>query len=219
VSPDDLDPDAFVLEQTTPSTPPLVPELRLHLATEATPLWRATQELLDDLDLPPPYWAFAWPGGQALARYLLDHPSEVAGKRVLAFAAGGGVDALAAAKAGAASVTANEIDPFAAAALDLNAAANGLRLTILERDIIGQCDGGWEVVIAGDVFYERPMADRAKAWFSDLVAGGAVVLLADPGRAYRPAGGITALADYDVSTSLELEDAPSRRTTVYRWTR
>lgn len=211
------DPAAFIQDNTLLVAPSLVPELRLHMATEVVPLWRMTQDMLDDMDLPPPYWAFAWPGGQALARYLLDTPIEVRGKRVLAFAAGGGVDALAAAKAGAARVEANEIDALAATVLRLNAAANGLEIDVLAEDIMGQVADRWDVVIAGDVFYEKPMADRAEAWFTALAARGVTILFADPGRAYLPKRGIEDLVDYDVPTSLELEDKPVRRTTVYRF--
>lgn len=217
MSPDDTDPETFILDHTELTAPALVPELRLYMATEVTPLWIATQDYLDDMSVPPPYWAFAWPGGQALARYLLDTPIEVRGKHVLAFAAGGGVDALAAAKAGASVVEANEIDPFASAALELNAEANGLPLRVLERDILGQVEDRWQVVIAGDVFYEEPMASRAQAWFDALVARGVRVFFADPGRAYLPRSGIDPVADYDVPTSLDLEDKPSRRTVVYRY--
>lgn len=216
---DDIDPDTFIREHTDLSAPALIPELRLHLATEVTPLWQATQDFLDDMDLPPPYWAFAWPGGQALARYLLDTPIEVRGKHVLAFAAGGGVDCLAAAKAGAAVVEANEIDPFATAAIEANAEANNLTtVRITERDIMGSVNPAWDVVIAGDVFYEQPMAGRALTWFKNLAAAGITVIFADPGRTYLPPQSmIESLADYDVPTSLDLEDKPIRRTVVYRF--
>lgn len=215
---DDIDPETFIRDYTDLTAPPLVPELRLHMATEVTPLWRATQDLLDDMDLPPPYWAFAWPGGQALARYLLDMPVEVRGKHVLSFAAGGGVDALAAARAGASVVEANEIDPIATAAIEANAAANGLSVRLTERDIMGQIDPAWDVVIAGDVFYEQPMAKRARAWFTELAARGVTVIFADPDRTYMPpAALIEPLADYDIPTSLELEDKPVRHTVVYRF--
>lgn len=206
---------AFVREQTVVAAPPLVPQIRLHLATEVTPLWQATEELLQQTGLPPPYWAFAWPGGQALARHLLDHPEIVRGRRVLDFAAGCGVGAIAAALAGAARVEAGEIDPFAAEALALNAALAGVRVKVLLCDLVGH-DEGWDVVLAGDVFYERPMAARVEPWLQDLAARGAVVLVADPGRAYLPARGLSELARYLVPTSRDLEDRPERETVVYR---
>lgn len=208
---------SFIRDNTVVGAASMVPELRLHLATEVVPLWRMTQDMMEDMDLPPPYWAFAWPGGVALARYLLDTPIEVRGKRVLAFAAGGGIDALAAAKAGARRVEANEIDRVAAAAIALNAEANGLVLDVVTDDIMGQVADRWDVVIAGDVFYENPMAQRAEAWFTALAARGVTVLFADPGRTYLPKRGIEDLVDYDVPTSLELEDKPHRKTTVYRF--
>lgn len=209
---------AFVAEQTVVSTTALVPEVRLHLATEATTLWQATQDLLDLHDLPPPFWAFAWPGGQALARYLLESPEVVAGRRVLSFAAGSAIEAIAAAQAGAHSVIANEIDSFAVEAIALNAALNGVSLEIEQSDLIGSHDPSWQVVIAGDVCYEKPMAERVTAWLSSLARAGVTVLSADPGRTYLPGEGLYEVARYDVPTSLELEDRTMRSTAIYRWT-
>lgn len=187
----------------------------MHLATEITPLWRATQATLDDHDLPPPYWAFAWPGGQALARYLLDHPEAVRGKRVLDFAAGSGLAAIAAARAGAAQVTAADIDPFAAAAIAMNARANGAAIAIMTSDPIDE-PVAWDVVLAGDICYEQPMADRSLAWLRQLAAGGVVVLLADPGRSYAPRTGLIEVGRYLVPTSRDLEDRAERETVVWR---
>lgn len=206
----------FVRANTAIDRAPLVPELRLHLATEVTPLWEATESDLQRTGLPPPYWAFAWAGGQALARYLIDHPNIVAGKRVMDFAAGGGLVALAAALAGADEVTAAEIDPYAVAAIALNAEANDLPVAPLLGDIVGDPLDGVDVVTAGDVCYERAMAEQAIAWLRPIAGTGRTVLLADPGRAYLPKTGLTALASYDVPVSLDLEDREIRPTTVYR---
>jgi predicted nicotinamide N-methyase len=214
----DLDPTAFVLQNTAIERPPLVPELRLHLASEVVPLWQATEERQAELGLPPPFWAFAWAGGQALARYLLDHPEEVRGKRVLDFAAGSGIGALAAARAGAASVAASEIDAFALAAIRLNAALNAVDVTLLAEDQLGRLDDGWDVVLAGDVCYERPMAERVFAWLQDLAGQGTTVLLGDPGRSYLPRLGLERVIAYAVKTTRELEDSDLRNAVVWRVT-
>ena len=214
----DADPAAFVLANTALEAPPLVPEIRLHLASEVVPLWQATEEQLAEQGLPPPYWAFAWAGGQALARYLLDHPEAVAGKRVLDFAAGSGLQGIAAARAGAAAVEAAEIDAFAAAAICLNAALNGVEMAVTERDLIGARAGPWDVVLAGDVCYERPMAETVWAWLRALAGDGALVLLGDPGRTYLPKSGLERVIAYAVETSRELEDSDVRNAVVWRVT-
>ena len=211
------DPDGFVRAQTAVESPSLIPELRLHLASEVIPLWQATEAELAALGVPPPYWAFAWAGGQGLARYLLDEPAVVAGRRVLDFAAGSGVGGLAAARAGAAAVEASDIDPFALAALRLNAELNGLALTVRGDDLVGR-DEGWDVVLAGDVCYERPMAERAFAWLQALARRGALVLLGDPGRSYLPKAGLERVTAYGVKTSRELEDSDLRNAVVWRVT-
>lgn len=215
---DGFDTAAFVRHQTAIAAPPLVPEVRLHLATEITPLWEATEASLAAANVAPPYWAFAWPGGQAIARYVLDHPGIVRGARVLDFAAGCGIAAIAAAKAGAASATASDIDPIAATAAQLNAALNGAAIAISTDDLTRDPHGQWDVVLAGDVCYERPMADAVTPWLRALAARGIPVLMADPGRAYLPQGGIEEIARYDVPTSLELEDRTTRTTRVLRVT-
>jgi len=212
------DPAAFVLANTAVETPPLVPEIRLRLASEVVPLWQASEAELEALGLPPPYWAFAWAGGQALARLLLDEPERVRGKRVLDFASGSGLSAIAAARAGAARVEAAEIDPFALAAIGLNAALNGVAVAVLAEDQVGRLDGGWEVVLAGDVCYERPMAERAFAWLQALAGQGVEVLLGDPGRTYLPKSGLERLVGYAVQTSRELEDSDVRNAVVWRVT-
>lgn len=207
---------AFIRAHTAIASPPLLPELRLHLATEITPLWLATEAWLERTGLPPPFWAFAWAGGQALARHVLDRPETVRGRRVLDFATGSGLVALAAAKAGAASVTAAEIDPFALEALALNAALNGLAVEGTCADLIGRPLPGVDVLLAGDICYERPFAERAMAWFRSLSAAGTTVLLGDPGRSYLPGEGLEAVATYAVPTTRELEDREVRETTVWR---
>jgi predicted nicotinamide N-methyase len=210
-----MDPIVFVRRNTTITASPLVPEIRLHLATEITPIWQATEEVLARSALPPPFWAFAWAGGQALARYLLDHPEVVAGRSVLDFGAGSGLVAITAAKAGAASVLAAEIDHFAAAAIAANAALNEVAIAVTSADVLDTCDPRWEVVTAGDVCYERPMAERVTAWLRDLARRGGLVLLGDPGRAYLPSHGLHERARYLVPTSRELEDRESRDGVVW----
>jgi predicted nicotinamide N-methyase len=213
--PDPADPAAFVRANTAIASPPLVPEIRLHLTSEITPLWQATEASLARDQLPPPYWAFAWAGGQALARHILDHPELVRGRAALDFGAGSGLVAIAAAKAGA-RVTAAEIDRFAAAAIALNAALNGVAVAVESADVIAREPAPWEIVLAGDMCYERPLAERLTQWLRALAARGVTVLLGDPGRAYLPAAGLEALARYDVPTTLELEDRLIREGVVWR---
>ncbi len=211
-----MDPTAFVLGNTEVKAPPLVPEIRLRLATEVTPLWQATEESLSRGPVPPPFWAFAWAGGQALARYLLDHPQTVAGREVLDIGSGSGIVAIAAAKAGAKAVTAAEIDPFAAAAIALNALLNGVRLRIESRDLLDRGAAGWGIALAGDVCYEEPMASRAVSLLRRIAARGRPALLGDPGRAYLPREGLSELARYVVPTSRELEDREAREGVVWQ---
>lgn len=206
---------AFIQSQTTVVTPPLTPEIRLHLATEITPIWQATEATLEASNLPPPYWAFAWPGGQALTRFLMDERQWIQGKRVLDFAAGSGLSAIGVAMAGAERAIANEIDDFAAEAIALNAEINRAPVEVLRHDLIGRHEG-WDVVLAGDVCYEKPMADRVIPWLRDLAGKGVTVLIGDPGRAYLPAQGLVEVACYDVPTTRELEDRDLRRTRVLR---
>ena len=207
------DPAAFIRAHAAPASAPLVPELVLHLAAEITPLWQATEEWLAARNVAPPFWAFAWPGGQALARHVLDHPGLVAGRRVLDFAAGCGIAALACARAGAAAVEASEIDPLARAAVALNAAENGSAIS-LAADVVGTpCR--WDVILCGDVCYEAPMTGRILPWLRAM-ARQAEVVVADPGRAYLPTAGLTAFARYIVPTTRELEDRETREVTLYR---
>lgn len=209
-----MDYSQFVEQTTSATAPPLVPEITLHLAQEVIPLWQRIEAETGLSNTPPPYWAFAWAGGQAMARYLLDHPDIVAGKAVLDFGAGSGLIALAGAKAGATCVTAADIDPFAAAAMAINAAENDTHLTIETEDIIGQ--SGWPVILVGDMCYERPLAERLLGWLRAESARGTTVLLGDPGRNYFPRNGVIRCAEYDVPCSRELEDRDMRRTGVYR---
>ena len=206
-----MKPEDFITTNAALMAPPLVPEIKLYLATEVVPLWRATEEELEKMGVPPPYWAFAWAGGQALARYILDHPQTVAGKRVLDIGSGSGLVAIAAAKAGAASVLAADIDAFSIAAIGLNATANGAIVAVTQDDLIG-VEGDWDVILVGDLFYERPLAERLLAWLKPL---GRPALLGDPGRNYFPKTCVERLALYNVQTSRDLEDREIRETGVY----
>ena len=207
----------FVRENTVAATASLVPEITLHLASEVTPLWHATETVLEKEGLPPPYWAFAWPGGQTFARLLLDRPELARGRSVLDFAAGCGIAAIAAAKSGAGTVTASEIDPFATAAIRLNAALNAVTFDIADSDLLAAPPGAWDLILAGDVCYERPMAARVLPWLDRAVAQGAEVLIADPGRAYLPKSGLSEIARHDVATSLDLENRKIMTTVIYRY--
>jgi predicted nicotinamide N-methyase len=206
----------FILENTTLETPPHTPELRLHLASEVTPIWKMTEEALSEMGLPPPFWAFAWAGGQALARYVLDHPQIVAGKAVVDFASGSGIVGIAAMKAGAARVLAADIDPFCGPAIALNAAANGVTLEVTDRDLLDEAAPAWaEVILAGDICYEKPLAAKVMAWLKTATARGAAVLIGDPGRSYFPRQGLVKLAEYQVPTTRELEDLEVKKTAVW----
>ena len=206
----------FIAENTRLLRPPLAPYLKLHLADEAVELWRKTEEDLGEIGLPPPFWAFAWAGGQALARYIEERPEIVAGRRVLDFASGSGLVAIAAAKAGAGSVEASEIDEFALTAIAMNAAENHVAIEVRSGDLIGR-DEGWEVVLAGDVSYQRDMAEAVTDWLQALSGRGAEVLLGDPGRSYLARDRLECLAEYSVPVTRELEDAEIKRTGVFRF--
>jgi len=210
--------DAFIRANTALAPPPLVPEIRLHLASEVTTLWHATEAALQAAQLPPPYWAFAWAGGQALARHVLDHRELVSGRRVLDVGAGSGLVAIAAALAGAGAVTAADIDPFAAAVIALNATANGVAVAVETADLIAAPPPELDVMLVGDMCYERPLAERLIAWLARAASAGALVLIGDPGRAYLPRTRLTPVADYAVPTPLDLEDRENRDTTVFRLT-
>ncbi|QFU17773.1 class I SAM-dependent methyltransferase [Microvirga thermotolerans] len=207
---------AFIRAETRLLPVPHAPEISLHVADEATELWRKTEEELGAIGLPPPFWAFAWAGGQALARYVLDHPETVRGKRVLDFASGSGLVAIAAKKAGAAEVTACDIDAFAIAAIRINAEANGVEVRAVQADLVGE-DGGWETVLAGDICYERDLALRVADWLFSLNARGAAVLIGDPGRSYLPRERLEQVARYEVPVTRTLEDADIKKTGVWRF--
>ena len=206
---------AFVLVNTRLMTPPLVPEVRLRLADEAVPIWTKTEEELGAMGLPPPFWAFAWAGGQALARYALDNPALVRERRVLDFASGSGLVAIAAALAGASHVEASDIDAFAAAAMGINAADNAVSVAARLEDLIG-ADEGWDTVLAGDVAYEREMAEAVTQWLAVLAARGATVLIGDPRRTYLAADRLECVIEYRVPVTRELEDSEIKRTGVFR---
>jgi len=206
---------AFILANTRLQAPPHTPELSLHLADEVTPIWRMTEEALEEIGLPPPFWAFAWAGGQALARYILDNPSEVAGKRVIDFASGSGIVAIAAMKAGAAQVLAADIDGYCAQAISLNALANGVEVDFTDQDLLDRDGPAAEVILAGDICYEKPLAERVMTWLGAHQAAGARVLIGDPGRSYFPKVGLIHLAEYQVATTRELEDREVKKTAVW----
>ena len=206
----------FIRTNTALMAPPHVPEIRLYLADEAHELWEKTEEELAEIGLPPPFWAFAWAGGQGLARYIMDNPQTVRGKRVLDFASGSGMVAIAAAMAGAREVIAADIDPFCEAAVTLNGEANGVSPGFTGTDTIGT-DDGWDIVLAGDVFYQKDFAERLVGWFSNLRRRGADILVGDPGRSYLPKEQLAELAVYQVPVTRALEDAEVKRTTVWRF--
>ena len=205
----------FIAANTRLQTVPHAPEISLWLADEITPLWRLTEEELGEMGLPPPFWAFAWAGGQALARWLLDHPAEVAGKRVIDLATGSGLVAVAAMKAGAASVLAADIDPFCAAAVAANAKSNGLEIAFTDANLLDAPPPPVDLICAGDVFYEKPMAETVLAWLKQAQANGTHVIVGDPGRTYFPKSGLTLLAEYTVPTTRELEDQEVKRSRVW----
>ncbi|PRX11148.1 UNVERIFIED_ORG: putative nicotinamide N-methyase [Martelella mediterranea] len=206
----------FILENTDVLVPPHVPEIRLRLASEVHDLWLKTEEELEEIGLPPPFWAFAWAGGQGLARYVLDHTECVNGKRVVDFATGSGLVSIAAAKAGAASVLAADIDHWSGEAVKLNAALNDVSITYTGDDLMGtmlSCD----VLLAGDVFYDADWAARLIPWFETLAKAGVTVLVGDPGRAYCPKERLVKLCDYQVPVTRVLEDSDVKKTTVWRF--
>jgi predicted nicotinamide N-methyase len=209
------DPRAFVLAHTTLRPVAYIPEVSLHLADQITPVWRSTEQAMGPLGLAPPFWAFAWAGGQAVARYVLDHPSEAAGRTVLDFASGSGLCAIAALKAGAASALAVDIEPLCAAAIALNAEANGVAAASLIADILDRPPPAVDLILAGDICYEKPLAARVLAWLTLAHHAGTRVLIGDPHRTYFPAKGLVPLADYQVPTTRELEDRDVKQAGVW----
>jgi predicted nicotinamide N-methyase len=210
------DPEAFIRANTVLMAPPLVPELRLHLAAESLPIWQKTEDELGEMNVPPPYWAFAWAGGQALARYVLDNAPLVVGKRVLDLGAGSGLSALAPMKAGAASCLAADIDTLALVATRLNAEANGLVVTTTADDLLARPPQAFDVILVGDLFYERQLAERVLAFIDAAKLNGALVLIGDPKRNYFPRDRFTKVAEFKVAVSRELEDAEIKNTSVWQ---
>ncbi|WGU41053.1 MULTISPECIES: methyltransferase [unclassified Phenylobacterium] len=206
---------AFILENTRIQPPPHTPELSLHLADEVTPIWRLTEEALAEIGLPPPFWAFAWAGGQALARYVLDHPDEVAGKRVVDFASGSGIVGIAAMRAGAGHVLATDIDPFCGAALAVNGELNGVLIDFTDQNLLDVPPPDVDVILAGDICYEKPLATQVMDWLAAAHVRGTRVLIGDPGRSYFPRVGLEKLAEYEVPTTRELEDREVKKTAVW----
>ena len=211
----DFDPVSFIRTQTKPASPAIVPELTLYLASEITSLWQLREEQYAGGHLPPPFWALAWPGGQGLARYLLDNPAIVRGKRVLDMASGSGIDAIAAMKAGAAHALAVDIDPMAHVAIQQNALLNQVEVETIDYLSMSKAPKRVDIIIAGDICYEQAMATRLLRWLWLCVAAGIRVLMADPGRAYVPESGLTELATYIVPTSREVESDDSRTVKVW----
>jgi predicted nicotinamide N-methyase len=206
--------ETMIREYTRVGVAALVPEVRLWLAEELVPLWEATERRAAQPQAPP-FWAFAWPGSQALARYVLDTPGVVGRKRVLDFGAGGGLAAIAAAQMGAVHVLACDIDPLALVAQRLNAALNGVTFESQCADLVDS-ELDVDIVLVGDVCYEREPSERIVSWLRDVTETGCDVLLADPGRHYAPAQGLDLLATYEVPTLKELESADSKRTRLWR---
>ncbi|MEQ8831237.1 MAG: 50S ribosomal protein L11 methyltransferase [Alphaproteobacteria bacterium] len=206
----------LILDNTRAVSPRLLPEMKLYLAQDDVPLYRMGEDELDALGIGTPYWAFAWAGGQALGRYLLDNPSVVRGRKVLDFGAGSGMVAIAAALAGAFDVIAADIDPVAAEAMRLNAEMNDVHLDILTEDVIGSTDPNFEVVLIGDVFYDKGLADLVLPWLRELEALGRTVLIGDPGRFYLPSMGMERVARYASETTGLMEDTDLRNAGVWR---
>ena len=193
-----------------------VPAIRLHLADDVRPVWRATEAALGTTGAPIPFWAFAWAGGIAIARYLVEHPEEVASRDVLDLATGSGLCAIAAMRAGASRATGVDVDPFAEAATGLNARANGVRISYIGRDLLDEAPPGADVILAGDTWYEGPLAERVLPWLMRAAAGGTRVLVGDPGRRYLPATGLVPVAAYEVHTTTQLEDRDVLTGRVFR---
>lgn len=207
--------EAFIRANTKLLSPPLVPEIQLHLAEESLPIWQKTEEELGEKNVPPPYWAFAWVGGQALARYLLDNPQLVRGKRVLDLGSGCGLSAIAALKAGAALVLAADIDAMALAAIGLNATANATAVETTADDLLAVVPSGtFDVILVGDLFYERELASRVLT-FIKAAQDTALILIGDPQRNYFPTGRFEVAAEYLVPVTRELEDAEIKKTAVW----
>ncbi|MBR2535159.1 MAG: methyltransferase [Hyphomicrobium sp.] len=208
--------EAFVRENARLMTPPLVPGIKLYLAEESVPIWQKTEDELGEMNVPPPFWAFAWAGGQALARYLLDNPSICARRRVIDLGSGSGMTAIAAAQCGAASVLAADVDQFALVACRLNAAANGVAIDVTGDDLLSRPPAVADVILIGDLFYERGLAERVTAYIDAAKSQGAAVYIGDPQRSYFPRDTFTLLASFQVPVTRELEDSEIKKTAVWR---
>ncbi len=209
-------PEAFIRANTKLLAPPLVPEILLHLAEESLPIWQKSEEELGEFNVSPPYWAFAWAGGQALARYLLDHPETVIGRPVLDLGAGSGLCAIAAAKAGAGAILAADLDHYALAAVGLNAEANNVTVGVTSENLLSSpLPAAFDVILVGDLFYERQLADAVLVAIETAAQGGALILIGDPQRNYFPKGRFLQAAEYQVPVTRELEDATIKRTAVW----
>jgi predicted nicotinamide N-methyase len=211
-----MDHAAFVRANTSILSPPLVPEIKLHLAHEALPIWQKTEDELGEIGLPPPFWAFAWAGGQALARYILDTPSAVSGKRVVEIASGSGMVGIAAMKAGAKSVLATDIDLFSVAAIEVNAVLNDVLLAVTSQDLLTGAAADADLILVGDLFYEKGVAERCLAWLEQAQPRGIDVLIGDPGRSYLPKDRLVKVTEYSVPVSRDLEDAAIKQTAVWK---
>jgi predicted nicotinamide N-methyase len=206
----------FIRQNTSVMSPPLVPEIKLHLAQEAVPLWQKTEEELGEMGLAPPFWAFAWAGGQALARYVLDHPGRVENFKVLDLATGSGLVAIAAVQAGSTSIVATDIDEFATTAAEMNAKLNQVRLDIKLEDVLHRQPPSADVILVGDLFYEKTLAARCLTWLRQAQGQGAKVFIGDPGRSYLPKDQLEKLAEYNVPVTRDLEDAEIKKTSVWQ---
>jgi predicted nicotinamide N-methyase len=205
----------FIRANTKLLAPPLVPEIRLHLAEESLPIWTKTEEELGEMNVPPPFWAFAWAGGQALARYLLDNPDLARGQAVLDLGSGSGLTAIAAMRAGAESALASDIDALSLAAVALNAEANGVEVSTTQDNQLVRPPANAAVILVGDLFYERPLAEAVLAYIEAAARAGAHVLVGDPQRSYFPRDHFVAVAEYQVPVTRELEDSEIKRTAVW----
>ena len=213
---DELALQRFIRANTRLLCPPLVPEIKLHLAEESVPIWQKTEEELGEMNVPPPYWAFAWAGGQALARYILDNPDLIRGKHVLDLGSGSGLTAIAAKLAGAENVLACDIDAFALAAAHMNAAENKVAFATTGEDLLARPPGCYDVILVGDLFYERTLAGKVLAFVEAAALGGAMVLIGDPQRNYFPRGRFALAGEYQVPVTRELEDSLIKKTSVWR---
>ena len=208
------DPKALIRAHATLESPRFLPDMKLYLATEDLPIWRMGEDELAEIGIGTPFWAFAWAGGQALSRYLLENPDVVAGKRVLDFGAGSGMVAIAAARAGAAHVLASDIDPVAEAAMQLNRSENDVEFDITTEDLVGS-SGDWDILLVGDVCYDKEIADMVMPWIRAQADSGKTVLIGDPGRFYLPRMGLKRIAAYHAPTTSIMEDSDLRNAQVW----